>query len=629
MKKRGLYHFKIFISLVVLSLIVFFSVKVISYFSSLVKQDEFNTFHSELENSILQVKGKIGKIQEMDIYFPNKINKIYIMDTSKALYKLNYDEEVMVDDSISSKAENNVFLFSEDKLQDSFKVDGLNIKTPHYICINNTDNSKLKLEGIANGVHVSLENKENDCTKPILVREVVTTLSGNREEFIQNLEKFSKYINNKERIFIDYEIKYNPFFDYTKINISVSAEIPPPIENFEFYEYIPKCLVKNAADLSLDTEANILRDDPLIMWNFGTADLKAEEIIHIREKKKISQACEKLLAFFAKGDGSLLSSGIIGGEVSPLENSDKDEKYNFDDLLPLDTDNDGFHDEYELKYLFDLNDPNYPGEFLILGDDNPIDYSHVTSPFEPIDKDLDGLTDYREYKYGTDPWKNDTEEDLVDDRNEFFFKLDPNCKDSERSSGILPDKFMWWDLPCKGDGMSDSIELKYNELSKNVPLTLYQEVEDIDFPTEDEIDRNGLNPHRDDAYEDFDDDGVPNIEEIGFGLNPTLPDTGNYGISDYDKAVMCSKEKCTDYSSDFLEQVKCCEICSLNKPGNACHGGCWSVGGKTPCIPVVISNGANYEQKKSEVCPSYCEDTLPYLCEFCDCELDEGECEDD
>ena len=124
-----------------------------------------------------------------------------------------------------------------------------------------------------------------------------------------------------------------------------------------------------------------------------------------------------------------------------------------------DTDNDGMPASYEASYSDILNSLN--------GNDGDLDY------------DGDGLINYLEYVFGSNPTLTDTDGD--------------GTSDLEELSTVDTDN----------DGMPD-----YYEIS------------------------NGLDPNVNDANGDLDNDGLTNYEEYQMGLPPNNPDYDNDGLLD-------------------------------------------------------------------------------------------------
>ena len=102
-----------------------------------------------------------------------------------------------------------------------------------------------------------------------------------------------------------------------------------------------------------------------------------------------------------------------------------------------------------------------------------------------IDSDNDGIYNIEETKYGLNPNSKDSDNDGILDTDEFN-----NGRDFD-NDGIIDAL----DTDADNDRIDDKVEIKY-----------------------------GLNPfNKNDAQEDFDNDGFSNIEEISQGKNPTDP----------------------------------------------------------------------------------------------------------
>lgn len=126
-----------------------------------------------------------------------------------------------------------------------------------------------------------------------------------------------------------------------------------------------------------------------------------------------------------------------------------------------------------------------------------------------FDNDSDGLLNYEEFHYKSDPHNSDTDGDGLTDRDEVkLHSSDPNNADTD-SDGLL-DKF--------------EIEHQFKPYSND---TDRDEIPDL-WEWE-----NGLDAtYSLDSIEDFDSDGLSNIDEYNFGTDPNNSDTDGDGMKD-------------------------------------------------------------------------------------------------
>ena len=423
----------IFISVTILIFSSFFSIN--SKFS---RERQFVTFINDINIQAKSMIGSINKIEEISFKKIENIDKIYIVNMEADLSTLEFNENELLEENIHDKAVDNVFFFENNKMVYSGVVENLNIKQPHYICIEKMLNQiDIRFVGGSKGSDLKVINEENDCSYSLLTREIVTETFGeeSKDDFIKKLDFFKKLSKNIDvGIKIDYEIEYDPYEDITKVKLKLTSE--NPIEDLEYFLKLPKCLLEEAnidsfvhSKSEVDTE--ILNVDPLVMWNFGAVDNEETETTFVKVGK-ISDICKELISYFAYAKETGIGTGIIESERSPYVDLDKDGKINNEDVYPDDGDNDAFPDSWELFFNYDINDPNVPdkhGDDDLDGATNLEEYNFDIDP-KNEDSDQDGLLDGYEIDLGINPNDDDTDDDGMKDFYEVTFGLDPNNDDN-------------------------------------------------------------------------------------------------------------------------------------------------------------------------------------------------------
>ncbi|NHJ86350.1 MAG: hypothetical protein FK734_12875 [Asgard group archaeon] len=180
------------------------------------------------------------------------------------------------------------------------------------------------------------------------------------------------------------------------------------------------------------------------------------------------------------------------------------------------------------------------------------------------DNDLDLLTNYFEYSFGTNPNSNDTDSDLLDDYVEIFvYFTDPLLLDTD-SDGLddhyeitidpldttyLTNNIYQTDpliMDTDSDSLSDLFEL-------NVSLTNpINNDTDYDLMTDGYEWQFGLNPFADDSAADYDDDKLINYLEFLLLGNPFRADTDGDRVDDYEEYLLGTDLNSGDTDGDGL-----------------------------------------------------------------------------
>lgn len=238
------------------------------------------------------------------------------------------------------------------------------------------------------------------------------------------------------------------------------------------------------------------------------------------------------------------TNGFVDGEMDGLDASDPNDPDTDNDGLTdarevelgtlrtdLDSDDDGMPDEWESRYMPDL-DP-------------------LTDDAEG-DPDGDELTNLFEYNAGTNPLNTDSDGDGMPDKWEVNNSLDPadagdadEDADGDGLSNIDEYEYEYTDIylsidsptdpqdpDTDGDGVSDGQEV-INGTNAHDP-----DDDGDGMPNSWEINYDDvMDPLLNDASADPDNDGLVNLEEYLRGTAPNDPDTDNDGVSDGDEVA--------------------------------------------------------------------------------------------
>ena len=221
-----------------------------------------------------------------------------------------------------------------------------------------------------------------------------------------------------------------------------------------------------------------------------------------------------------------------------------------DDLRLLayqDSDNDLLPDTWEIKYFGNLQQ-NGNGDFDHDGLTNLEEFLYGTDPAK-IDTDGDGLTDYDEINvYHTDPLKADTDGDGMPDGWEVAHRINPNNGNDPRRMNPNDPSDAAQDFD--NDGLTNLQEYQHGTDPWN------NDTDGDGMPDGWEV-ANGLNPSANDAGLDKDGDGLTNIQEYQIGTAANKADTDGDGVDDKVEIDngMNPKVPGTDSNGYILERV--------------------------------------------------------------------------
>ena len=235
----------------------------------------------------------------------------------------------------------------------------------------------------------------------------------------------------------------------------------------------------------------------------------------------IDQLGNNRTIYYRKGYVDSDEDGLIDIEETDLYGTDP---------YDADTDDDMFFDGQEINGIYDPGHPNATGDYLYFDPFDPdedsdgmydgYEYLYELNPFiddSALDFDNDNLTNLEEFQILTLPNNNDTDGDLVDDYSEVkVYFSDPKDTDSDN------------------DGVNDGQEI--NEVNSNPNWG------DTDNDTMTDwyeyIYRSYVDINVNDTTADPDFDGLINLFEFQWNINPGKADHDDDGLNDGDEVLV-------------------------------------------------------------------------------------------
>ncbi|WP_406660952.1 hypothetical protein V7O66_00040 [Methanolobus sp. ZRKC3] len=229
-------------------------------------------------------------------------------------------------------------------------------------------------------------------------------------------------------------------------------------------------------------------------------------------------------------------------------------------LKITDNDRDSLTD-YEELYTYNSNPLKNDTDGDSLNDDLEV---YLNTSCSSIDTDWDGATDYQEYHIGTDPTSytfhskfkdTDSDDDKLNDYEEIYvLKTDPFNRDTDGDGlGDFIERFIKTN-PRNPDTDGNGINDRDDFFSKEETLEIDTDNDGINDSEEERI---GTDPAMSNYYElknsDRDSDGVTDYKEIYLDeTDPINPDTDKDGLTDGDEAERYTDPFNSDTDGDGL-----------------------------------------------------------------------------
>ncbi|MBL7056212.1 hypothetical protein ISS07_04830, partial [Candidatus Woesearchaeota archaeon] len=238
---------------------------------------ELAKFEIDLRDLDKQVK--FGSAEEFQRVVPCNADKIYFVDLDSDIDMELLDDEPLLRDSISSKAQKNVFLMKKGKILDSFYAGNLGLSYPNFMClVPRTGKIDFFLEGKGRSVDMYAGCFQPECTflpQKVTDEEAAAIVREANEFGCANCpnrgiyDEWAKYYDVKLNFDISRKYKYCAENGQTTVEVLIKPKDGADFENFHFYESIPKECIENINDYLVDEIDADIKPDPLIAWNLG------------------------------------------------------------------------------------------------------------------------------------------------------------------------------------------------------------------------------------------------------------------------------------------------------------------------------------------------------------------------
>jgi len=288
-----------------LVLIVAVLIVVIGYKAvNLVKEKICNTEIAKFE---IEMKGidkslRFGARQSQSYDAPCNAEQIYFFGFGKSTSPENFKAIPIIKDALESRSGNNVFIIKNGDVKRSFYAGQLEIDYPYYKCFSpKFGKISFFAEGAGNSAKIIGSCDQPDCTLiPIGIsdaetRKVMQDLIGACSNCPSALDSDMDNKIQLTRQSVDMFRSFDSCDGTTNIKIIIRPKSNAAINNFNFYEIIPKDCVD---DLNKQLVGNIndaleIKSDPIVVWHFD--EIKSEKIISYKLNMELSNECKEVI----------------------------------------------------------------------------------------------------------------------------------------------------------------------------------------------------------------------------------------------------------------------------------------------------------------------------------------------
>ena len=262
------------------------------------EMDKFQIDLSELGKEI-----RFGEVAKKKVNVPCSADEIFFVDLAKDMPSGMFREKPIIENAVAGKADS-VLIVKNGKVLRSFDAGALELEYPYHLCIApRAGFMELFIEGKGAKTSVVPGCSEIECTE-IPINPSDEDISGIIESFKDSgipvslsdiSSEAGRFRETLSRVNMFRRYQYCPDTGITKVEIILKPK-QEGVKNFRFYEYIPKECVSSLNDYlteNLGSEAQIVRDDPLIMWQFS--ELGEEEKLNYKLDKKLTENCKEII----------------------------------------------------------------------------------------------------------------------------------------------------------------------------------------------------------------------------------------------------------------------------------------------------------------------------------------------
>ncbi len=260
------------------------------------KQCEINSlrFMKSIENEVSRLDSSTGSMKREVYHLGCGIDQLYFIDLDEDVSSY-FDENAIINSSIDSGTQKNVFMLSDGIIKKDFYVENLEIEFPYYLCIK-PDEGEFSLMFEGTGLKTKINNPDSllDCSFMEVMEEIVQKTFPDEDPE----EKARDFIEEVKES-LD-SIKESRTFDYDeaegKTKVTVNIKVKEDSKKLRYIEIIAKCFANDVDEIDFDIPpTKVINEDPLLMWEFDNVKEGDEITISYSVQKMIDELCKQFV----------------------------------------------------------------------------------------------------------------------------------------------------------------------------------------------------------------------------------------------------------------------------------------------------------------------------------------------